>query len=98
MLLGFRCTDLRTGFFFLLTLPSPFYCAAIPLAALLPCWDVFLRKPARLSGAGLPAEQEQPGASSALRSWAWLDGNVSTFGNAGGAARGREHKVCKCPG
>lgn len=80
MLPGFRCTDLSVGFFFLLTLPSPFYCAAISLTALLPCWDVFLQEPACLSGAGLPAEQEQPGASSALRSWACLDGEVGTLG------------------
>lgn len=78
--------------------PFPLPFTVLPsLSALLPYWDVFLQEPARLSGAGLRAEQEQPGASSALRSWACLDGEVGTFGNAGGAARGREHKVCKCP-
>lgn len=80
MLPGLRCADLSVGFFFLLTLPSPIYCAAMSLTALLPCWDVFLQEPARLPGAGLPAEQEQPGASSALRSWAWLDGEWAPLG------------------
>lgn len=95
MLPGFRCTDLSAGFFFLLTLSSPFYCTAISLTSLLPCWDVSLQEPAHLSGAGLPSEQKQP---SALKSWKWLDGEVGTFGNAGGAARGREDEVCRCPG
>lgn len=78
--------------------PLPFIVLpSLWLLGLLPCWDVFLQEPACPSGAGLPAEQEQPGASSALKSWAWLDGEVGTFGNAGGAARVREDKVCKCP-
>lgn len=98
MLPGLRCADLSVGFFFLLTLPlSHLLCCRLSdcSPALLGC---FLTR-ASTSVRGWAACRAGTAWSILCTEELGMAGwRVGTFGNAGGAATGRQHKVCKCPG